>query len=588
MKQKKNPKTLHNPILLVGFSLVLSACTPAYPARVTVMLEDGNYSCANKRITLDKGSDFTFFLTLPYDYSIFGSSYSSYSLVEEIDLEANKRYETITFFEVKYDTLITLDIDLAGEVSYSYGDVTYEETINMTHLRANVSNDFHLFFKPGHKLCGYLDEGGNLVSLGSRTDIGEDKRIELEPYFLKESNESDFLYEKITEDKIKILSYLGKDKEVVIPESIDGYRVYSIEKGAFSSLSLSRLVLPKDLNSLKEGAIKDTKIEELVLYDALEEITDASFMGSEVSHIRINAVSNPAYLTTYFGSYPDKFDRLRANKDKRKIVLYSGSSTRFGFDSSLIDASFQDYEVINMGVYAYTETLPQIDALLPYMKEGDILIASPEFDTLETQMNADNGIDYAYFAMVEGDYDILFSLTPSKYDGFFSSLGTFLSNRKNMNRCPYSFSPNLFDEDGNRISTSSYNEYGDYCLYRSNNEEKKSFGIRRAYYNKEYFPKSDIDLFNAAYLPLKKKGVSLYYDYSPRMDISLSSDSTKESIRELGKYLEENIDMDFLSSIEDSLVSPYYFYGTDNHLSSEGAAIRTKKVIDSLKKRIEG
>ena len=41
----------------------------------------------------------------------------------------------------------------------------------------------------------------------------------------------------------------------------------------------------------------------------------------------------------------------------------------------------------------------------------------------------------------------------------------------------------------------------------------------------------------------------------------------------------------FLSELEDSLYTGIYLYGTDNHLSTEGAQIRTEKVIRDLKEQ---
>ena len=45
--------------------------------------------------------------------------------------------------------------------------------------------------------------------------------------------------------------------------------------------------------------------------------------------------------------------------------------------------------------------------------------------------------------------------------------------------------------------------------------------------------------------------------------------------------------MPVISDIEDSLVSGVWLYGTDNHLSTEGAAIRTGRIIRELKAQLE-
>ena len=57
-----------------------------------------------------------------------------------------------------------------------------------------------------------------------------------------------------------------------------------------------------------------------------------------------------------------------------------------------------------------------------------------------------------------------------------------------------------------------------------------------------------------------------------------------ETARALDTLLRESLHALVISPIEESLMDPYYFYGTDNHLSTEGAAIHTAQVIGYLKK----
>ena len=42
-----------------------------------------------------------------------------------------------------------------------------------------------------------------------------------------------------------------------------------------------------------------------------------------------------------------------------------------------------------------------------------------------------------------------------------------------------------------------------------------------------------------------------------------------------------------LGDIESSLVSGVYLYGTDNHLSTQGTALRTEEIIAALTARLE-
>ena len=42
-----------------------------------------------------------------------------------------------------------------------------------------------------------------------------------------------------------------------------------------------------------------------------------------------------------------------------------------------------------------------------------------------------------------------------------------------------------------------------------------------------------------------------------------------------------------ISELEDSLYPGRYLYGTDNHLSTEGVAMRTESIIEDLQKQME-
>ena len=74
--------------------------------------------------------------------------------------------------------------------------------------------------------------------------------------------------------------------------------------------------------------------------------------------------------------------------------------------------------------------------------------------------------------------------------------------------------------------------------------------------------------------------------YSPRNKLAVSDDTTPDSIRALDRHLRDNLCVPVISDIEGSLVSGRYLYGTDNHLSTEGVAIRTNQIIDDLKSQL--
>ena len=76
----------------------------------------------------------------------------------------------------------------------------------------------------------------------------------------------------------------------------------------------------------------------------------------------------------------------------------------------------------------------------------------------------------------------------------------------------------------------------------------------------------------------------MLFEYSPRSRTSITDDSDYLTAAELGLYLENQLTVPVIGQIEDSLMSAYYFFGTDNHLSDDGVQIYTKRVTEEIKK----
>ena len=578
-KEKTNNKLICG--FALSFFISFVSCGNAYDkSLIKVVLEDGDFNCPNKVIEGKRGDDFTFVITISGNQGITDSSYSNYSTYET--LNGLSKEEKITFHNVNYSTMITLTIGEISSITYhnGYDDNAITNSGTYNHLRKNITNDAHIFAKEGSYLIGFKDENDVYHELGSRVDKEVDS---LTAVWIEQTDSAYFTYEKDTMGYISITGCSYNGDELTIPEEIGGSKVISISGTLLKDAHLKKLILPPTLYQMSENVFVNCQFDELYFFDSLYNINENSFSNCSVKTLHLNANSSPRYSGTYFDSWSDKFDRLYSIKDDKKIILVAGSSARFGYNSEIIDNEFTKYEVANMGVYAYSSPLCQLDVISNYINDGDLVITSPEFDTLETQMELPNTIGYEFFAMCEANYNILSLIDLTKYSDVFSSYSKFASIRSHMEYKSYDMTINQYDEDGNKTNSSTYNKYGDYILYRENNVERKNFGIKRASFNKRYFSDEMLGNFEKGYSLISDKGGEVLYFYSPRMNTSLSEDSTNESIGELGSYLEANIDMPFLNNINDCLFDPLYFYGTDNHLSTDGANNRSKELVKSLK-----
>lgn len=68
------------------------------------------------------------------------------------------------------------------------------------------------------------------------------------------------------------------------------------------------------------------------------------------------------------------------------------------------------------------------------MKEGDVLLDSPEFDAANRQFCYQKELDYATFAMMESDYDVFAQLDLREYKQIFTAFTAYQDARADMER----------------------------------------------------------------------------------------------------------------------------------------------------------
>ncbi len=344
------------------------------------------------------------------------------------------------------------------------------------------------------------------------------------------------------------------------------------------------LVIPPSVARIEADAFSGCSFTVLYLYDSLESVSDASFAGcNHLETLRINAVSPPVYSISYYAAFADKYDWLLSLAGQKKLVLFSGSSTRYGYDSRMLHQHFPEYQVANMGVYAYTNALPQMELILSCMEAGDVLLHAPEFDCLNFQLCENSSIDFHFWAMMEANYDCVSLLDLRQFSRVFDSLQTFLDIRKGMPARTYSDSPNGYDDDGNNMRTPTYNQYGDFIMPRANTKMDVMLKHVRAEYTPVPFTKERIGRINGEYQRFLDRGIRVLFTYTPRNRSSISEDSTPENRRALEQYLKDQLCVPVISRLDDSLMSGVYFFVIDSHLSNEGARLFTLHIIEDLK-----
>lgn len=569
---------------------VLGGCvSPRTPAATcTVLLEDNAALSFSRQICeVRQGQSVSVTVGVPTGQRIASVNYDDYSLSLKTGSSASFDYYTLTLHRVRYSAVIRITTAPSYITRYHVGDICGEDIEvqeDSPHLYPNTLAYRAQFSREGYVPIGWntaADGSGTHIGFGSRFDRREAAQAELYPQWLAASPAEDFAY-RIEDGAVTITAYFGGG-DVVIPQTMAGLPVTAVASGAFGDLAGAKLVFPPTLKRVEAGAFGNVRFAEFYFFDSIELLTEASFTSYSFGSIHIQAAVAPVYTGSYFGTLADKLDYLDSLRDTQKLVLFCGSSARFGYDSAMLEEAFPAYRVANMGVYAYSNMLPQAQLVLRRMGAGDVLLSSPELDAIDKQFCGEASLDREFFCMMEANYDLFAELDSSGYTDIFDAFSEFLRSRAGMTPGSYADSPAYYDEDGNAGLTHSYNRQGDYILYRPDNDARKCFGVKRAYYNPAHVRETDLLGLNRVYDAFAEKGVAVLFTYSPRSSISISQDSTAQTIAALDELLRTELHATVISSIDDSLMDPYYFYGTDNHLSTQGVAVHTRRIIEDLR-----
>ena len=91
-----------------------------------------------------------------------------------------------------------------------------------------------------------------------------------------------------------------------------------------------------------------------------------------------------------------------------------------------------------------------------------------------------------------------------------------------------------------------------------------------------------IDPLNAVYDTFAADGIRVLFTYAPRNKSALSGESDSAALAELDAWFRDTLHAEVISPIEDSLYPGRYLFGTDNHLSTDGVAIRSERIRRDL------
>ena len=516
------------------------------------------------------------------------------------------------YVEIGYDVILYRTN--GGRVAESGADFYYQTVSNEHYYLPNTIHQNGTFERDGYVLIRYSENAngkGTYTTLGGNVEPTEHGFAELYLIWAKCTTEGLALQVNqrevereieteveeggetvtktetvtVTETFAEITGYSGSSSSIVVPEYVSAViggetakiKVERILAGAFANTDISTLVLPSTIREVEDGAFKGcTSLKTLYIHDNFYQINDAAFDGCVIPKIYLNAARLPAFTAGAEGMNAYKFDKIREATalGEKKIILFSGSSSLYGFFAEDMQKAFNnEYRVINFGNNAGVTSILYMEAFLSWYREGDIIIQAPE-TTAATQLGHKQ-VTYLTFRGTEGMFEIFSYVDMSEYKGFFSGLTVFNQEKRNNSKgIPYE-----------RISE-NINEYTD-LTSTVDKPDYQSQSTTMNPYDPNAITPERIENLNEIYDSIKARGARVYMSWAPINKDACRAEALTES-RHISfvKKVSESLHCTVISKPGDYMFEKKYFYNSDYHPGPTGARMRTAQLIADLKAQL--
>ena len=432
----------------------------------------------------------------------------------------------------------------------------------LSHYKCPVTVKAGIFTREGYVLSEYMiDNNGEeeYVSVGSRfVPHGSDLHVYC--VWEKETDVVSFKYTKDT-SSVTITGFTGEESDVVRPEFIEGLPVKKIAANAFTSSTIKSIFVPRTVTNIENKAFSCSNLERMTLHDGITSMQDGAFSNcKKFKSIRINTIHelfNDWCRATY-----NKMDRLLWAKDMKKIVIYGGSGSWYGWDCTELTKEFGDeYVIINLGMNANMCSCVFVEGVAGYMNEGDIFLWASEPGA---NLLGDTGFNSRTWWFIFSSYDIFRYVDISQYKNVFSTFANW--NNEHATK-PMS----------SRRSRVTDNIYGDDISVRENQFVTTSY--RFSYFFSDYSHMDEV------LTSMKDEGVKVLFTYAAMAKDCDGLDDA--ALEEYKQKLLQNFPIEIISDYHDCMYDNSLFWNSEWHMTLEGAHARTLNVIKDLKAYFE-
>lgn len=585
------------PACLVIIILLCSGCSkaPVWDRQISVALVDCPFVDLPEGsiLSVPRHSDVTVCLRPHPNYQILSVNYPAYTLYPNGD------EMLLTLMDVAYPTRIELECQQGdtvisynsngGTLRYATDQDEYSELYSLNHhLRPNTGIGTDLLQREGFTLTGWNtqpDGSGERVGLGSRVTIERGSEMTLYAQWAAWTDADQFHFAPQEDGTLTLTGCTGISPEIVVPERVGGKPVTAIGSGAFADCPAQSITLPASVVTVEPEAFVNCTLRELTFFDSLLTISDASFVGCpSFSTVHINAIQPPRYAAAdRYTTYADKVDAVIASQGQKRIVLFGGSGTYYSLDACTLAQEFTDYAVFNLGVNAWFNAQAQMEILLPYLGDGDVLIHAPEMmSPYQFMAGTDMGIgdrrlvpEVRFFTCTELNYDLLSLIDLRHVTAFFDTYTLFNTERQSRPATKYTDYGDFADTRGDMAS------------YRYVTVEKIGSISGEAGLDMSLVTDEPMSALNAYYDRFAARGCKVLRAFACENADGFTPEDW-DNAETFSRLYREKCPYPVLNELTDVLYPTIWFCDTDWHLTHEYSVINTRALIPAIVGQIGG
>lgn len=283
----------------------------------------------------------------------------------------------------------------------------------------------------------------------------------------------------------------------------------------------------------------------------------------------------PQYDESYYGELSAMYEKLTRTQEK-KIILIGGSSLAFGVDVDLMGRMIDDYEICSFGLYGAIGTKAMLDLAADTIREGDIVIISPELTEQTMSMYFSPG---DMWMAVDGKPEMLKKIEDEDYASMaaafphFASQKLFYYEKKEKPRPDGVYAKASFNENCSMVYEREHNIMP--LMYDENVP---------ICFSEELIQEEFVDYLNDYYKECCSKGAMVYYNFCPMNRLAVDDSS---SVSDFYRTLNDALCFPILGNPEDYLFDEAWFYDSNFHMNSPGMKVYTQQMVKDVKLAVE-